>query len=196
MDTTSAVYVWEVPLLPAVLRARGRRGQELLADPALKPPLRPPPRPAGPRADPLGRARPRGSRRTRRSSSTRAAPTCASTHCVRRVTCASSWRVSCSPSRRRRWWWSRQDCPTAGTSTGALWTSPTSSRHRPGRPVPTRAGPRRTGRRASATGSTRLVDYDFPTRQLLPIAGLVAFYDEQVDVVLDGIRQERRHQFS
>ena len=28
--------------------------------------------------------------------------------------------------------------------------------------------------------------YDFPTRQLLPIAGLVAFYDEKVDTFLDG----------
>jgi uncharacterized protein (DUF427 family) len=28
--------------------------------------------------------------------------------------------------------------------------------------------------------------YDFPTRQLLPIAGLVAFYNERVDIVLDG----------
>jgi uncharacterized protein (DUF427 family) len=33
--------------------------------------------------------------------------------------------------------------------------------------------------------------YDFPTRQLLPIAGLVAFYDELVDVFLDGLLQER-----
>ena len=33
--------------------------------------------------------------------------------------------------------------------------------------------------------------YDFPTRQLLPIAGLVAFYDEKVDTFLDGVRQER-----
>ena len=33
--------------------------------------------------------------------------------------------------------------------------------------------------------------YDFPTRQLLPIAGLVAFYDEKVDVFLDGVPQER-----
>jgi uncharacterized protein (DUF427 family) len=33
--------------------------------------------------------------------------------------------------------------------------------------------------------------YDFPTRQLLPIAGLVAFYDELVDVFLDGVPQER-----
>lgn len=33
--------------------------------------------------------------------------------------------------------------------------------------------------------------YDFPTRQLLPVAGLVAFYDERVDVTLDGVRQQR-----
>ena len=29
--------------------------------------------------------------------------------------------------------------------------------------------------------------YDFPTRQLLPIAGLIAFYNEKVDVFLDGV---------
>ncbi len=28
--------------------------------------------------------------------------------------------------------------------------------------------------------------YDFPTRQLLPITGLVAFYNEKVDISLDG----------
>jgi len=28
--------------------------------------------------------------------------------------------------------------------------------------------------------------YDFPTRQLLPVAGLVAFFDEHVDTFLDG----------
>jgi uncharacterized protein (DUF427 family) len=28
--------------------------------------------------------------------------------------------------------------------------------------------------------------YGFPTRQLLPIAGLIAFYNEKVDIVLDG----------
>jgi uncharacterized protein (DUF427 family) len=33
--------------------------------------------------------------------------------------------------------------------------------------------------------------YDFPTRQLLPVAGLVAFYDEQVDLFLDGVEQPR-----
>jgi uncharacterized protein (DUF427 family) len=33
--------------------------------------------------------------------------------------------------------------------------------------------------------------YDFPTRQLLPVAGLVAFYDEKVDTVVDGRLLER-----
>jgi uncharacterized protein (DUF427 family) len=33
--------------------------------------------------------------------------------------------------------------------------------------------------------------YDFPTRQLLPIAGLIAFYNEKVDVFLDGRQLER-----
>jgi len=33
--------------------------------------------------------------------------------------------------------------------------------------------------------------YDFPTREMLPIAGLVAFFDEQVDVFVDGALQER-----
>jgi uncharacterized protein (DUF427 family) len=33
--------------------------------------------------------------------------------------------------------------------------------------------------------------YDFPTRALTPIAGLVAFYNEQVDLTLDGTPLER-----
>jgi uncharacterized protein (DUF427 family) len=33
--------------------------------------------------------------------------------------------------------------------------------------------------------------YDFPTRQVLPIAGLTAFYNERVDIVVDGRRLER-----
>jgi uncharacterized protein (DUF427 family) len=33
--------------------------------------------------------------------------------------------------------------------------------------------------------------YDFPTRQLLPIAGLIAFYNEKVDITVDGTRLER-----
>jgi uncharacterized protein (DUF427 family) len=45
------------------------------------------------------------------------------------------------------------------------------------------------------TGDTlhrdRAWSYDFPTRQLLPIAGLVAFYNEKVDLFLDGQPLER-----
>jgi uncharacterized protein (DUF427 family) len=33
--------------------------------------------------------------------------------------------------------------------------------------------------------------YDFPTRELLPIAGLIAFYNEKVDTFLDGKPLER-----
>lgn len=33
--------------------------------------------------------------------------------------------------------------------------------------------------------------YDFPTRELQPIAGLVAFYNEKVDLTVDGVRLER-----
>lgn len=33
--------------------------------------------------------------------------------------------------------------------------------------------------------------YDFPAAAVLPVAGLVAFLDEAVDVVLDGVAQER-----
>jgi uncharacterized protein (DUF427 family) len=33
--------------------------------------------------------------------------------------------------------------------------------------------------------------YDFPTRQLQPIAGLIAFYNEKLDIIVDGTAQER-----
>lgn len=33
--------------------------------------------------------------------------------------------------------------------------------------------------------------YDFPTRQLLPIAGLIAFYNEKVDLFVDGRELDR-----
>ncbi len=35
--------------------------------------------------------------------------------------------------------------------------------------------------------------YSFPTRQLLPIAGLVAFYNEKVDIEVDGVALPRPH---
>lgn len=33
--------------------------------------------------------------------------------------------------------------------------------------------------------------YDFPTRQLQPITGLIAFYNEKVDISIDGTPLER-----
>ncbi len=33
--------------------------------------------------------------------------------------------------------------------------------------------------------------YRFPTREVLPIAGLIAFYNEKVDIDVDGVRLER-----
>jgi hypothetical protein len=33
--------------------------------------------------------------------------------------------------------------------------------------------------------------YSFPTRQVLPIIGLVAFLNERVDISIDGIVQPR-----
>lgn len=33
--------------------------------------------------------------------------------------------------------------------------------------------------------------YDFPTREALPVAGLIAFYNEKLDIILDGVRLDR-----
>jgi hypothetical protein len=40
--------------------------------------------------------------------------------------------------------------------------------------------------------------YDFPTRQLTPITGLVSFYNERVDIVVDGefLPRPRTHFFN
>jgi uncharacterized protein (DUF427 family) len=60
------------------------------------------------------------------------------------------------------------ECPYKGTTSG-YWSVPAPS-----------------GVRADIAWS-----YDFPTRQLLPIAGMIAFYNEKVDTFVDGIAQER-----
>ena len=44
---------------------------------------------------------------------------------------------------------------------------------------------------AGSDGSGIAWSYEFPTRQLLPITGMVAFYNEKVDITLDGVRLER-----
>ena len=58
------------------------------------------------------------------------------------------------------------------------------------RPAPTRARPARTGPVAlrSRTITDIAWSYGYPTWQLQPIAGLVAFYSEKVDILVDGER--------
>ncbi len=78
------------------------------------------------------------------------------------------------------------------------------SPHRLGlRPGPGRADPRGVcpyKGRTSAHWSVQIGEalhedlawsYEFPTRQLIPIAGLIAFYDEQVDLFIDDELQTR-----
>jgi uncharacterized protein (DUF427 family) len=43
-----------------------------------------------------------------------------------------------------------------------------------------------TAETATATHTDIAWAYDFPTHQLAPIAGLVAFYNEQADLFVDG----------
>ena len=62
----------------------------------------------------------------------------------------------------------RTECPYKGRTTG-YWSAVTP-----------------TGTIADVAWS-----YDFPTRQLLPIAGMVAFLNERVDLVVDGRRLDR-----
>ena len=129
-----------------------------------------------------------GTRRTRRSSSTRATRTTASTSCRARAPSASRWTASCWPSRAGRWpvfetnlptrWYLPKEdivadyeattrstrCPYKGTA--SYWSVGGNDEHR----LELRGPDRR--RRARCTG-------------------LVAFYDEVVDVDIDGERQER-----
>jgi uncharacterized protein (DUF427 family) len=54
---------------------------------------------------------------------------------------------------------------------------------------------RTTGYWSVEAGGTTHADlawsYDFPTRELQPIAGLISFYNEKVDIVLDGVPLDR-----
>jgi uncharacterized protein (DUF427 family) len=60
------------------------------------------------------------------------------------------------------------ECPYKGTTTG-YWSIQT----------------------AGTTHPDLAWSYDFPTRQLLPVAGMIAFYNERVDHILDGQLLER-----
>ena len=106
---------------------------------------------------------------------------------------AWSSRGSYWPSRRRRSWSSRQGSRPATTSIGP------SLRLAHLEPSPTVTSCPYKGTTSDywsvVVGAGTYPDmawsYNFPTRQLLPIAGLVAFYNEKVDLFVDGEREER-----
>ena len=136
-----------------------------------------------------------GTRRTSRSSCTRATRTPVSTRCARR----GSVRVELDGVRARRVAGAGDGvrdrvCRPATTSTAPRWTSRTwcATRHRHRLPVQGRhqrllVGPRR---RTRCTPTSPGPTTSRPA-QLLPIAGLVAFYNEKVDIFLDGVELDR-----
>ena len=127
-----------------------------------------------------------------RCSSIPATPTAGSTPCARPAWCGSSSTGWCWPSPPRRSWSSRPACRPATTSTGPRSTSSTwSRRHRHRLPYKGTTSGYWSVRVGDAVHPDLAWTYDFPTRQLLPIAGLVAFYNEKVDVIIDGERVER-----
>ena len=61
------------------------------------------------------------------------------------------------------------------------------------RSAPTRARPSTTRSRSTAPPTTTSSGGTAtPPRESIAIAGLVAFYNEKVDLIVDGVRQERR----
>jgi uncharacterized protein (DUF427 family) len=97
------------------------------------------------------------------------------------------------PSPRHRSWCSRPGCPPATTSTRPRSTF---DRLIPSGTVTACPYKGTTSRYWSVrAGDTVHPDlawaYDFPTRQLQPIAGLVAFYNEKIDLFFRGQRLER-----
>ena len=100
------------------------------------------------------------------------------------------------PRPSHRCWYSRPACRPDTTSTAPMSPSAISCPPAPRRAARTRASPAATGRCAPGDtvrdGHQDLAwAYDYPTRQLSPIAGLVAFYNEKIDLDVDGLRLPR-----
>ena len=81
-----------------------------------------------------------------------------------------------------------RDCPPGTTSTAPRSRSNISRKATPSRSVPTRASHR--GYWSAHAGDTVRPDiawtYEHPVIQVAPIAGLVAFYNEKLDIFVDG----------
>src|SRR5262249_48592052 len=133
-----------------------------------------------------------GSKKTNKSSATRATLTCESTRCAHIGT--SRWRSTAlySPRRAAPYYFSKPDCQrgttsTAQTSRDRLDTSDTQS-------VCPYKGIT-SGYWSARIGDTVHADiawtYDYPMRQVAPITGLIAFYNEKLDIVLDGHKLPR-----
>ena len=128
-----------------------------------------------------------GSRRTRRSSSIRGAPTAGRRAALHPVGAGRARR--CHPRRvllagdgvRDR----SADPLLPQPDRGQLRPP---ARPRPSPRAPTKGRPAITGRCVvEGTVHPDLAwSYDFPTGQLSPIAGLISFYNEKVDIILDG----------
>ena len=142
-----------------------------------------------------GRRWTRGSRRTKRSSSILASP-------YSRVdTLASSSPRACAHRRRGR---GRLDATRAAVrdrAADAVLRAADRRAHRAahadrqGDAVPVQGNRARTGRYGSATTSTPTCVWSYPTPlpESIKVAGLMSFYNEHVDIEVDGVLQERPH---
>ena len=220
-DTTAARYVWEVPYYPQYYIPLADVRTEFLRDEnhpqkvqfghlpaALSGGRRPDAREGCPgvrRTDPsrawcassgIGCA---GSRRTNRSTVIRATPMRESTRCARTATSACSSTASCSPTPSHRCCCSKPVCRQGITSI----PSDVAFEHLEPSSTETLCPYKGT---TSGYWSVRVGDtvhpdlawtYHYPLPAVAPIAGMVAFYNEKLDIIVDGVELARpKTQFS
>jgi len=117
-----------------------------------------------------------------------ATPIPASMHCARLAVSASNWTATCWPSPTHRCWSSRPGCRPRYylNRTELSFTYLTSTSTATACPYKGITSGYWTAQIGEASYPDIAWTYDFPTRHLLPITGLVAFYNERVDITLDG----------
>ncbi len=220
LDTTDALYVWEWPAypqyyIPAGMYARSSSPPTSRTETSRQGTLRlysfahhgdggAPPSVAlvfvtrrgadwSTRSVSIGKRSTPGSRRTRRSSSTRAIPIPGWTPSARPARCGSSSAGSSL---------AESSSPVLVFETGLptrYYLNRTEVRFAHLEPSPTVTSCPYKGTTtdywSGVVGGETYPDlawsYAFPTRQLLPISGLVAFYNEKVDLFVDGVLEGR-----
>ena len=144
--------------------------------------------PTWPAISPLTSACSTGMRKTSRSSPTRTTRSNASTSSPVPGTSASSGRDGCWPSHQGRYWCSKLCCRP-----GSIYRPPTSSsissRATRSATAPTKAG-RRISRCRTVPRTSRGPIRD-PLREAEPIRDHVAFFNERIDIIVDGRRRQR-----